>query len=137
LFEIFALVYWGIRIRLDEAMENARLAALKSGRTPSADVGRMTKLVRAWRALGRTLCDIQMLVFNVGRADFRNKHYDPFAKITQASKQSGLGLHDLGLRVSMDMLASLGALVDMRGIVLVLERILAAASGARAASGAP
>ena len=66
LFDIFALIYWGLKIRICEAKEAARIAAQRGGRRPASgghDVGNNSKQVRAWRALGRTLCDIQLLVF--------------------------------------------------------------------------
>ena len=133
LFDIFPLIYWGLRIRICETMENARIAAERSGRVPSLHVGEKSKEARAWRALGRTLCDIQLLVFNIGRADFRNKFVEPFTVMIQTSSSNAMGLQGAGLAASVDMIRATAALVDARGIILILERVLAAATGARAA----
>ena len=66
LFDIFALIYWGLKIRICEAKEAARIAAQRGGRRPASgghDAGNNSNKVRAWWALGRTLCGIQLLVF--------------------------------------------------------------------------
>ena len=41
-------------------------------------------VVRAWRASGYTLCDIHLLVFNMGRTDFRGKFVEPFTAMIQS-----------------------------------------------------
>ena len=82
-------------IRICEAKEAARIAAQRGGRRPASgghDAGNNSKQVRAWRALGRTLCDIQLLVFNIGRGDLRSKCVEPFTIMIQMSGSNAMGL---------------------------------------------
>ena len=54
LFEIFALIHWGLKIRICEAKEAARIEAQRGGRRPASgghDVGNNNKQVCDWRAL--------------------------------------------------------------------------------------
>ena len=74
LFDIFALVYWGLRARMVEAVEQAKFTAERQGHRVTARIGERTAQMKLWRAMGRTLFDIRLLVFNLGRADFRSKH---------------------------------------------------------------
>ena len=96
--------------------------------------GNNSKEVRAWRALGRTLCDIQLLVFNIGRADFRSKFVEPFTIMIQTSSSNAMGLQEVGLTASMHMIRAGAALTDARGIIMILDRIMIAASGPTAAA---
>ena len=137
LFEIFALIYWGLKIRICEAKEAARIEAQRGGRRPASgghDVGNNNKQVRAWRALGRTLCDIQLLVFNIGRADFRRKFVEPFTIMIQTSSSNAMGVQEVGLTASMHMTRARAALTDARGIIMILDKIMIVASGANAAA---
>ena len=138
---IFPLIYWGLKIRICEAKEAARRIAAqraeREGRRPASgghDAGNNSKQVRAWRALGRTLCDIQLLVFNIGRADFRSKFVEPFTIMIQTSSSNAMGLQEVGLTASMHMIRAGAALTDARGIIMILGRIMIAASGATAAA---
>ena len=137
LFDMFALIYWGLKIRICEAKEAARIAAQRAGRRPASgghDVGNNSKQVRAWRALGRTLCDIQLLVFNIGRADFRRKFVEPFTIMLQTSSSNAMGLQEVGLTAPMHMIRAGAALKDAGRIIMILDRIMIAASGATAAA---
>ena len=100
----------------------------------SSDLGNNTKRVRAWRALGRTLCDIHLLVFNIGRADFRSKFVEPFTIMIQTSSSNAMGLQEVGLAASVQMIRAGAALTDARGIIMILDKIMIAASGADAAA---
>ena len=134
---MFALIFWGLKIRICEAKEAARIAAQRGGRRPASgghDVGNHSKQVCAWRALGRTLCDIQLLVFNIGRADFRSKFVEPFTIMIQTSSSNAMGLQEVGLTASMHMIRAGAALKDAGGIIMILDRIMIAASGAIAAA---
>ena len=90
IYDIHALVFWGIKARMLEATEAACSAVRAEGKTPSAKCGLRTKRMAAWRAMGRTLLDIGMLVFNVGRCDFRNKHTVSYALMVQSSCHVGV-----------------------------------------------
>ena len=77
-----------------------------------------------WRATGRTLCDVQMLVFNIGRSDFRTKHVAPVAGLLQLSTHSSLESQYRVVDVSFAMFHAIGTLMDMIAIVRLLEMIL-------------
>ena len=84
-----------------------------------------TKNMRAWRALGRTLVDINLLVFNCGRSDFRTKHTVAFTLMAQSSLKAGASsTMQAAVGAGMDMLKSIGALVAMSGIVRMMEQLL-------------
>ena len=126
-----------MKIRICGTKEAARIAAQRGGRRPASgghDVGNHSKQVCAWRALGRTLCDIQLLVFNIGRADFRSKFVEPFTIMIQPSSSNAMGLQEVGLTTSMHMIRAGAALKDVGGIIMILDRIMIAASGAIAAA---
>ena len=73
------------------------------------------------RAIGRSMMSIHVLVFNMGKSDFREKNLAAYALEVQASL-SIAGLSSV-LRTSADMLRSIGALVNMRGIVSFMRRL--------------
>ncbi len=66
-----------------EAIETAR--ANSEHPTRLRLTGLRAKKMRALRALGRTLLDTNMLVFNMGRGDFRRKHLVGYAMELQTS----------------------------------------------------
>ena len=70
-FHVYGLVYWGLQARMVQSLENIRQRHVKEGKVPTALTGMRTKDMRAWRSLGRTILDIRLLVFNLGRNDFR------------------------------------------------------------------
>ena len=127
----------GLEICICETKEAARIAAQRGGRRPASgghDVGNNSKPVRVWRALSRTLCDTQLLVFNIGRANFRSKFVEPFTIMIQASSSNAMGLQEVGLTAPMHMVRAGAALKDAGGIIMILDRIMIAASGATAAA---
>ena len=127
IYQQYGLIYWGLRVRMYEARENACLAAIAKGSTPTARTGMNTKNMRAWRALGRTLVDINLLVFNCGRSDFRTKHTVAFTLMAQSSLKAGASsTMQAAVGAGMDMLNSIGALVAMSGIVRMMEQLLRA-----------
>ena len=73
-----------------------------------------------WRAMGRSLCDIHMLVFNIGRSDFRTKHVTPVAILLQVSTRSSLESQLRDVDVSFAMCHAIGTLMDMIAIVRLL-----------------
>ena len=86
-----------------------------------------TKNMLAWHALGRTLVDINLLVFNCGRSDFRTKHTVAVTLMAQPSLKAGANsTMQAAVGAGMDMLKSIGALVAMSGIVRMLEQLLRA-----------
>ena len=73
------------------------------------------------RAVGRSMMSIHLLVFNMGKSDFREKHLATYALRVQASLSiAGLSA---SLRTSSDMFRCIGALVTMRGIVSFIRRV--------------
>ena len=120
-FKIYGLVYWGLRIRMYQTVEEARLAVTKQGKTPTQRTGLNTKQMKAWRSLGVSITDIRMLVFNMGRSDFRRKHLVSYALEVQSSMT--LSSLEAGLATNESMLAAIGALVSLRGIVKMVQSI--------------
>lgn len=110
-----------------EAREAASSAMRAQGKVPSADTGLRTKRMEAWRSMGRMLLDIQMLVFNMGRCDFRRKHTVAYAMIVQSSTKVGrIDYVTLAKEISDKMFLSIGVLTEMIGIVRLVEQILTA-----------
>lgn len=124
LFESFPLIYWGVRVRMMEALGTAHETVRKRGKTPTEDAGKRTKQMKMWRAIGRTLCDIHMLVFNIGRSDFRTKHATPMAMLLQVSTHSALETQSQIIDMSFAMFDAIGMLMDMLAIVHFLEMVL-------------
>ena len=102
---------------MTEVLETAHVVAEKNGRSVTSNTGLRCKQMKAWRALGRTMCDIRLLVFNIGRSDFRMKHITPYATLVQVGTQSVVCTPQHTIDVSFDMCRSIGALLDMRAIV--------------------
>ena len=102
IYDIFALVFWGIKARMLEAREAACSAVRAKGKTPGANCGLRTKRTAAWRSMGRMLLDIGILVFNLGRCDFRNKHTVAYALMIQSSCSVGATDYSTLARVTSD-----------------------------------
>ena len=131
LFDIFALVYWGLRARMVEAVEQAKFTAERQGRCVTARIGERTAQMKLWRAMGRTLFDIRLLVFNLGRADFRSKHTTPIARVVEGTTYSAIETQVVCMEFSFAMFRSLGALLDIRAIITLLKALLEPTAYAR------
>ena len=108
-----------------EATEAACSAVRAEGKTPTAKCGLRTKRMAAWRAMGRTLLDIGMLVFNVGRCDFRNKHTVSYALMVQSSCHVGVADYaTLAKKTCDNMFLSIGVLIELIGIIRMTDQIL-------------
>ena len=70
MFDNFGLTYWGLQARMQQSLESARVARVTQGKI-TATTGLNTKEMKAWRSLGRAMLDIRVLVFNLGRVDYR------------------------------------------------------------------
>ena len=109
IYDIYALVFWAIKARMLEAKEAACNAVRTQGKAPSANCGINTQRMAAWRAMGRTLFDIGMLVFNLGRCDFRNKYTVAFAMMAQSSTHVGVADYStLAKQICDNMFLSIG-----------------------------
>ena len=91
---------------MTEVLETAQVVAEKNGRSATSNTGRRCKQMKAWRALGRTMCDIRLLVFNIGRSDFRMKHITPYAMLVQVSTQSAVCTHQKAIDVILTCFAA-------------------------------
>ncbi len=120
LFEIIGLVFWGIKARMQEVVENAS----RNAASPSEKVGQNTIQMRAWRALGTALIDIPVLVFNIARADFRDKHLAAFAQEVQTS-MSGVQW-ERAFQESVAMLDSVRCLMEMVAVVRLVQQLASA-----------
>ena len=93
MFDIFAVTYWALQVRMVGVREQARLNAerQKLGSAGTSDrIGERTKQIRLWRGIGRSLFDVRMMVFNMGRSDFRAKHTATNALIVQTIVHSSI-----------------------------------------------
>ena len=70
-FYNFGLTYWGLQARMQQSLESARVARVTNGKEITAKTGVNTKEMKAWRSLGRAMLDIRVLIFNLGRVDYR------------------------------------------------------------------
>ena len=70
-FDSFGLTYWGLQARMQQSLESARVARVTQGKEVTATTGFNTNEMNAWRSLGRAMLDIRVLVFNLGRVDYR------------------------------------------------------------------
>lgn len=73
-FDNFGLTYWGLQARMQQCLESARVARVTKGKEVTAKTGVNTKEMKAWRSLGRAMLDIRVLIFNLGRVDYRKKN---------------------------------------------------------------
>ena len=121
LFETFGLTYWGLQARMQQTLESVRVARMAKGKTVTAKTGLATKEMKAWRSLGRAMLDIRLLVFNLGRVDFRRRHLAAYALDSQITLNLVPG--DAAYVCSRDMLAAVGALVEMRGIIRMMSQL--------------
>ena len=122
-FELFGLTYWGLLARMQQTLETTRLAREARGERTTARTGVKTKEMKAWRSLGRTMLDIRLLVFNLGRVDYRQKHLAAYALECQTSLNINLLPGDAAYTCSKEMLAAIGSLVEMQGIVRMMQHI--------------
>ena len=118
-FNGFAPVYWALLTRMQQTLERARLEAVKGGAVCPRSAGMKTAEMRAWKALGRAMTDIHVLVFNLGRMDFRKQNLSSYAFEVQAS----LRIHSAkeAFLYSDHMFTAVGVLVEMRGIVKMVH----------------
>ena len=58
---------------MQQSLETARVERVAKGKETTAKTGLNTNEMKAWRSLGRAMLDIRVLVFNLGRVDYR-KH---------------------------------------------------------------
>ena len=66
-FELFAIIYWAQQVRMVGVREQARINAQKPAFGGKSDrIGERTAQMRLWRAIGRSLFDMRMMVFNMG-----------------------------------------------------------------------
>ena len=121
--DTFGLTYWGLQARMQQSLESARVARVTQGKEITAKTGLNTKEMKAWRSLGRAMLDIRVLVFNLGRVDYRRKHLAAFALECQTSLNMNLLPGDAAYTCSKEMLAAVGALVEMQGIVRMMREI--------------
>ena len=128
LFDMFALVFWGLQVRMVEVREAATVAAERRSLTSHAvisdRIGERSAQMKIWRALGRSLLDVHLLVFNMGRSDFRAKHTSAAALTMQSTESSSIETQAHCMDVCAAMFWSLAALLDLRAIVRLLENLL-------------
>jgi hypothetical protein len=108
---------------MHQSLETARVAAEQRGQRLSSELGSRTKETRAWRSLGRALTDIRILIFNLGRVDFRRKHLAAYAMQVQSSLSVSGSAGERAVDVSEEMFTAIGVLVEMRAVVLFLQRL--------------
>lgn len=83
--------------------------------------GQQTREMKAWRSLGKAMTNIRILVFNIGRADFRKQNLSAYALEVQSSMS--IGSTRRALQCMEHMFAASGALVEMRGILRMVQAL--------------
>ena len=117
MFDTLGLAFWGLHARVQQSLEGARVARATLGLEITPKIGLNTKEMKSWRSLGRAMLDIRVLAFNLGRLDYRRKHLVAYAFECQTSMNMNLLPGDAAYTCSKEMLAAVGALVEMQGIV--------------------
>jgi hypothetical protein len=120
-FQLYGLIFWGIKTRMQQTVDNAREACASRGQQWTGETGLRTKEMKAWRSLGRAVTDVRVLVFNLGRVDFRRKHLTAYALEVQSSLSSVAA--ERSLEVCEQMFTAIGVLVHMRAVVLLVQRL--------------
>ena len=126
-FDIFAIIYWSLQVRMVGVREQARVDAERkrpASGGKSDRIGERTAQMRFWRAIGRSLFDMRMMVFNMGRSDFRAKHTATNALIVQTTLHSSIETTRYCMDMYSHMFQSLAALLDVRAIIRMLELLL-------------
>ena len=123
-FKIYGIVFWGLQARMQQSLENARLAPEKTGKPVSSRTGLCTKEMKSWRSLGRAMTDIPVLVFNLGRLDFRKMHLVAYA--LESQKSLSFSSVESAIECSNSMQAARGTIVEMRGIILMIQQLVRA-----------
>ena len=123
-FDIFGIIYWGLQARMVEVREQATAAAEQQGHTITDRIGERCAQMKCWRSLGRALLSVQMLVFNMGRSDFRAKHISTIALTVQTTESNSIETQRHCMDVCVHMFWSLAALLDLRAIIRLLENLL-------------
>ena len=90
-----------------------------AGKEISSKTGQNTKSIKAWKSLGQAICDVDMLVFQMGRSGFRQNHVAAYALTVQVTM--GLSPMDSVISTTESMMAAIGALVAIQGIVRMLQ----------------
>ena len=98
-----------------QTLDEARQQVIKQGKPVTENIGLRTQAMRSWRSLGRAMLDIRILVFNLGRADLRRRRLTAYAMEVQASLTASSVVS--AYEMSESMLAAIGALVEIRGIL--------------------
>ncbi len=83
--------------------------------------GLNTKEMKSWRSLGRAMTDIPVLVFNLGRLDFRKMHLVAYA--LESQKSLIFNSVESAIECSNSMKAVIGTIAEMRGIILMIQQL--------------
>ena len=133
-FEIFAIIYWALQVRMVGVREQARVNAERqkpASGGKSDRIGERTAQMRLWRAIGRSMFDMRVMLFNMGREDFRAKHTATNALIVQTTLHSSIETTRYCMDMYIHMFQSLAALLDVRAIIRMLEALLEPTAYAR------
>ena len=80
-FNMFGILLWGLRMRRHQSLDSSRRAAIGAGRKVTQKTGQSTKSMKAWKSLARAMVSVEMLIFNMGRSDFRRKHLAAYSSL--------------------------------------------------------
>ena len=122
MFDTFGLTFWGLQARVQQSLESARVARATLGLEITPKTGLNTKGMKSWRSLGRAMLDIRVIVFNLGACGLSQKHLAAYALECQTSLNMNLLPGDAAYTCSKEMLAAVGALVEMQGIVRMMQQ---------------
>ena len=122
-FQMIPLIYWALRVRMIEVKEQVALAALRRGHEPGASAGTRTVAMRKWCSMGRTLLNIKLLIFNMGRANFRDAFLIKYTKKTQRSLHVDVGRFQDAVQTGEAMLEGIRQLLYLTGLVRFLKTL--------------
>ena len=131
LFDIFALVYWGVENAHGRSGRTGQVYSRAPGPPRDSTDRRENRADETLEGYGSHVLDIRLLVFNLGRADFRSKHTTPSALLVQGTTYSAIDSQVVCMESSFAMFRSLGALLDLRAIITLLEALLQPTAYAR------
>ena len=71
-FPLMPLIYWALGVRMIEVKEQVTSTNARKGQKVGISTGEGTVAMRQWCSMGKTLLNIKLLIFNMGRANFRD-----------------------------------------------------------------
>ena len=121
MFDNFGLTYWGLQARMQQSLESARVARVTQGKEITATTGFKHQgdesVEKPWASHVRYPC----ACLQSWASGLSQKHLAAYALDCQTSLNRNLLPGDAAYMCSTEMLAAVGALVEMQGIVRMMQ----------------